>query len=100
MKPVHHDKETRDDSPTASLIGIGIPALVIAAVAAAYFLVPRSDDQFNQVQATPPATTEPAPKTNSDQIKVNPASETKAPPAAETKPNELREPRTDSQNAN
>ncbi len=94
--------EVKDDSPKASLVGIGLPALVIVAAAAAYFLWPASDAQVNQAEApTPPATTQqPAPKTNPDQIKVTPQSEQKAPPAAEPTPTKDRDPRVDSQNAN
>jgi hypothetical protein len=93
--------EIKDDSPKASVIGIGIPALVIVAAAAAYFLWPATDAQVNQAETTPPpATTQPAPKANPDPVKTTPQAEQKEPPAAETKPNEMRDPRTDSQNAN
>lgn len=93
-------REVNDDSPVASIIGIGLPALVIAAAAAAYFLIPSTDEQFSQVQTEPPATTQEAPKANSDATKVSPESERKAPPAAEPVPQKDRDPRVDSQNAN
>lgn len=97
----NRNQEVKDDSTRASIIGIGLPALVIAAAAAAYFLIPHTDEQFSQVQTEPPATTrQEAPKMNPDQIKTTPEAENKAPPAAEPKSEEMREPRTDSQNAN
>lgn len=92
--------EIKDDSPRASVIGIGLPALVIVAAAAAYFFWPASDASVNQAETTPPATTQPAPKANPDPVQTTPQSEQKEPPAAEPKPNEMRDPRTDSQNAN
>lgn len=94
-------QEVNDDSPVASIVGIGLPALVIAAAAAAYFLIPGSDAQFSEVQIEPPAATkQEAPKANPDATKVSPESERKAPPAAEPVPQKDRDPRVDSQNAN
>lgn len=92
--------EIKDDSPKASLIGIGLPALIIVAAAAAYFLWPATDAPVNQAETTPPATTQPAPKANPDPVATTPQSEQKEPPAAEPKPNEMRDPRADSHNAN
>lgn len=93
--------EVKDDSPPASIVGIAIPALVIAGAAAVYLLLPGSDNQFSQADVTPPAaTTQEAPKANPDAINATPDAEKKAPPAAEPKANDVRDPRTDSQNAN
>lgn len=92
--------EVKDDSPKASVVGIGIPALVIVAAAAAYFMWPASDTQVNQAQTTPPATTQPQQTPSATPVNPAPQSEQKEPPAAEPKPNEMRDPRTDSQNAN
>ncbi len=89
-----------DDSPTASWVGIGIPALVIAAAIGAYLLIPRTDAQYSQTQSTPPASSQQAPKATPSQEQVTPSAEQKAPPSAQPKSNDVREPRTDSQNSN
>lgn len=93
--------EVKEESRTAGVIGIGIPALIVVAAAAAYFLMPSSDAQFNQAQTqttTPPATTQPAPNANPDSKKITPQSEQKLPQTGEQKVQ--REPRSDSHNAN
>lgn len=94
--------EVKDDSPTASIVGIAIPALVIVAAVSAYFLIPRTDEKFNQVQTAPPATTQQAPKMNSEPVQSSPDADIKkAPPAAEPKSDsQPRDPRSDSQNSN
>ncbi len=94
--------EVKDDSPSASIVGIGIPALVIALAAGMYFLWPASDG-LNQAQYTPPAASgqqsSPAPtKTTPEEMKVTPEQEKKPPPAADT--DKPREPRSDSHNSN
>ncbi len=93
--------EIDDNASTASLVGIGIPAIVIALAAALYFFWPASDS-VNRAEMTPPAAQQQqsAPKTNPQDVQVTPESEKKAPPAAEPKSEEMRDPRTDSQNAN
>jgi hypothetical protein len=92
--------EVKDDSPSASIVGIGIPALVIAAAAALYIFWPGSDSA-NRAQVTPPAATkQDAPIPNSETIKITPQSEQKAPPAAQPTPTKDRDPRVDSQNSN
>lgn len=88
-----------DDSRTGSFVGIVIPALVIIAAIAGYFLYSWTDN--TQVSETnPPATTtqQPAPKQNPDTTQVRPESEQKPPPA-DTNPADT-DPRVDSQNAN
>ncbi|MBX3520539.1 MAG: hypothetical protein KF835_11050 [Xanthobacteraceae bacterium] len=92
--------EVKDESSTASIFGIGIPVLVLAAAALLYFFYPFTDEKFSQAETTPPATTKQQPKTNPDQINVQPEGEKKSPPADRPQPEETRDPRSDSHNSN
>lgn len=92
--------EVKDESSTASVFGIGIPIFIVAVAALLYFFYPFTDEKFSQAETTPPATTQPAPKSNPDQINVQPEAEKKSPPADRPQPEETRDPRTDSQNSN
>ncbi|MBX3524270.1 MAG: hypothetical protein KF807_13745 [Xanthobacteraceae bacterium] len=92
--------EVKDESSSASVFGIGIPIFIVAVAALLYFFYPFTDEKFSQAETTPPATTQQAPKTNPDQINVQPEGEKKAPPAATNQQDHERDPRTDSHNSN